>query len=135
MPAASAASSFIPSPIRDVHPNTVPLTPTVTRPVYRKGKGPASTDAASSIAPSPIRLIHPNREPQTPITARPGPIDKKGKGPISIQDIVEGSYAVPDEPPSSKKKRKQQHDKFMATEGVQGDGPYGYYGGESFEVL
>lgn len=74
-------------------------------------------------------MINPNHDPHTPTVSRP--VDRKGKGPISIQDIVEGSYAVPDEPPSSKKKRKQQHDKFMATEAVQGDGPYGYYGGES----
>jgi hypothetical protein len=45
--------------------------------------------------------------------------------------MAEGSYAVPNEPPSSKKKRKEQHDKFFATEAVQGDGPYRYYGGMS----
>lgn len=49
---------------------------------------------------------------------------------MTIQDVAgDGSYAVPDDPPSSKKKRKEQHDKFYGTEAVQGDGPYRYYGG------
>lgn len=54
---------------------------------------------------------------------------------MTFQDVAEGSYAVPDGPPSSKKKRKQQHDKFMATEAIEGDGPYEYYAGESYRDI
>jgi hypothetical protein len=41
----------------------------------------------------------------------------------------EGSYANPGALPTNEKKRKAQHDRFMAEEGAIGDGPYKYYGG------
>jgi hypothetical protein len=82
--------------------------------------------ATSSFVPSPIGQKMVNRIPVTPAPL----VDRKGKRAIAISEYAEGSYAVPDEPPSSKKKRKQQHDAFMATEPVHGEGPYGYYGGE-----
>jgi hypothetical protein len=102
---------------------------------------PAVTMAsvASSYMPSPLArpdALHqrtPLDRPQATEPRTPLPInDRKGKRAITVSEYAEGSYAVPDEPPSSKKKRKQQHDSFMATESVHGDGPYGYYGGGTF---
>jgi hypothetical protein len=103
---------------------------------------------SSSYIPSPLPRL--GRDPQTPVNAnRPSPLartgetlpqtpapyaDRKGKRAIAISEYAEGSYAVPDDPPSSKKKRKQQHESFMATEPVNGDGPYGYYGGMSISL-
>jgi hypothetical protein len=83
----------------------------------------AQTRVATTVATT--RIANP---PQTPLLNS----DRKSKRAMTIQDVAgEGSFAVPDDPPSSKKKRKEQHDTFLATEAAQGDGPYGYYGGTS----
>lgn len=105
---ASAASSFIPSPLARPGTNDLRTPAPIVRPSLRAQIG--------------------GPHPATPV-----PTDRKGKRAIAISEYAEGTYAVPDDPPSSKKKLKKQHDTFMATEPVHGDGPYGYYGGQSLE--
>lgn len=132
-----------------IMPNSENGPSSIAGPSRRTPFRPTAVSAASSFVPSP--LARPGRQdPQTPaplpppehrarlesLPRTPLPVtDRKGKRAITISEYAEGSYAVPDEPPSSKKKRKQQHDSFMATEPVHGDGPYGYYGGTSIQVV